>query len=137
MNQRKQINVRFTEAEMAKLESMKRETNMNFSEIIRKLIECGKINVRHDQKSIITQITALHDDFNSYCHFINEKHEKMKTLITQIEDVSMHLKDKDTINFILAQTMFLLNQWMEEFRMERQRVEMELNEIVNIKNCQQ
>ena len=121
---------------MAKLESIKKETNMNFSEIIRKLIECGEINVRHDQKLIINEITALHNNFNSYCHFINEKYEKMNFLISQLEEVSTYHKDKERINLILTQITFILNLWLEEFQMERQRVEMELNEIVNIQNHQ-
>lgn len=129
----KQINVRFNDVEIAKLKKIEEETRMTKSEIIRRLLNDGQINMLYNQKEVVRYMTGIHKDFNAYSNMIGEKQKNIEKAAHQVQELVVSnngivTKEMETI------ITFISNQLMIDYQNERAKKEQELRECVNIQS---
>lgn len=89
-----QVNTRLTDAEFQKLSSMSKESGVSNSVIIRRFINDGKVEIRHDGDKVMQKVSQIQNEFNKSHHIILQRINVNEQDINSLKELNgLELKD--------------------------------------------
>lgn len=110
----KTLSIRISADEQAKLEAMQEKTHLSQSQIVKEFIRNGKVNVQHDGKKLIRELTSARIELNNTTLKLEENLEQISanTLATfeKISPILENLSSEDSAHLKNCFDLIKINQ---------------------------
>ncbi len=110
----KTLSIRISADEQAKLEAMQEKTNLSQSQIVKEFIRNGKVNVQHDGKKLIRELTSARIELNNIALKLEENLEQISanTLATfeKISPILENFSSEDSAHLKNCFDLIKINQ---------------------------
>ncbi|SEJ96099.1 hypothetical protein SAMN05660742_12927 [Propionispira arboris] len=128
----RQVNVRFKKDELIKLERIKRETGLSFPSIIQNFVREKDVAVRYDAKSVIRQLTDIHNAFNEYNHYVVGEIDDLKTIFSKVNENIVDSNIGLQLKPLILDAEILTEHLLKKYRKTNEDLNQEMKNIVDI-----
>jgi hypothetical protein len=127
-----QINLRLDSETKSALSIRQQQTKLNASEIVRRIILYGKVEVVYGEKDIMRYIARVHDALNQNQLSILNEIQRLERILERVQNSCNQITDSNELCRLLNDTANLIESWQTELRTKQCIAERMVVERVNI-----